>query len=111
MIIIRNPYEHIQNKQVSKVSYGSIAEVWNTTSNTVHFILKKIISTAISQAKVGVKLYMRVGYLILWRDKVMFESISSHNRWFSSDNKTIEVWETPDYSLCFADPINGLSLP
>ena len=75
----KNPYELIQNKQVSKVNYSSIAEVWKTTSNVVHFVLKKIISTTVTHSNQWVKLYMRVGFLIFDKDKIAFESVRNRN--------------------------------
>ena len=81
----KNPYE-VPKRAVAKVNASSIAEVWETTTNTALFVLKKIVRTVILNSRSDIKLDFRIGYLKVIHHQLSFEPSGLHSRWLSSDN-------------------------
>ena len=74
----KNPYSDVKKAKIN-VSPSSIAQVCNTNSEAVSYILKDTIQKAISLSKDGIssRLNMKVGFLNIYQNKILFEPIKS----------------------------------
>lgn len=82
----KSPYEdNAMNLKKVKINTSSLAEVTGLSTNAVMFILKKIVSTLIQNTNIDIKLNMRIGYLKVVSNRLIFESNGFHSRCFSTE--------------------------